>query len=126
MGLSPPKQCCLNCDREDGLTAISIYDAAFFLLWLVWAIARIDNGKDSDTLYIWFIAIAAGVNFAFTVISLCKKHEGGLFKVYFWIRFICSIVAVALVILAANTFHTVFGFYNSAVVALIFGFSFYF
>ena len=74
MGLAPPKQCCLNCDKEDGLTAISIFDASFFLLWIVWAIARIDNNNDDDTLYIWFIAIAAAVSFAFTVISLCKKH----------------------------------------------------
>ena len=43
MGLAPPKKCCLDCDKEDGLTAISIFDGAFFLLWIVWAIARIDN-----------------------------------------------------------------------------------
>ena len=124
MGLNPPKVCCLNCERDEGFTAISIFDAAFLLLWLVWAISRIDNGKDSDTLFIWFVAISAGVTFAFTVLSLCKKHEGKIFKLYFWVRFICLIVSVALVILAANKF--TFQFYNSAVSATIFGFSFYF
>lgn len=124
MGLSPPKVCCLNCERDEGFTAISIFDAAFLLLWLVWAISRIDNGRDSDTLFVWFVAISAGVTFAFTVLSLCKKHEGKIFKLYFWVRFICTIVSVALVILAANKF--TFEFYNSAVSATIFGFSFYF
>ena len=83
-----------------------------------------NNVNDSDTLFVWFVAISAGVAFTFTVLSLCKKHEGKIFKLYFWVRFICLIVSVALVILAANKF--LFGFYNSAVAATIFGFSFYF
>lgn len=127
MGLNPPKVCCLNCERDEGFTAISIFDAAFLLLWLVWGISRIDNNvSNSDTLFVWFVTISAGVTFVFTVLSLCKKHEGKIFKLYFWVRFICLNVSVALVILTANRFFGTFGFYNSAVAATIFGFSFYF
>lgn len=126
MGLTPPEKCCLDCDKESGMVAINIYDAGFLLCWICYAISVSDNSavKDGDKFLIWLVAIAAGVVFVFMLFSLCKKNTGGLFKLYFWVRFICIIAEPALIFLV--TFNFRFGLQLCILLTFIFGLNFYY
>lgn len=95
------------------------------LAWICYALGVADSGiKDSNKLIIWLVAIAAGVIFVFMLFSVCKNNQGGLFKLYFWIRFICIIVEPGLIFFAS--YELMYGLQLCILVTFTFGLNFYF
>ena len=125
MGLEPSEKCCLHCNKEEGFITINIYDAGFMLAWLCYAVGLTDtNTKDSIVMIIWLIAIAAGVNFIFMLFSVCKNNQGGVSKLYFWVRFICIIVEPGLIFFSSYELH--YGLQLCILLTFIFGLNFYY
>ena len=73
---------------------------------------------------IWLIAIAAGVNFVFMLFSVCKNNEGKVFKLYFWVRFICIIVEAGLIFFSSYELN--YGLQLCIIVTFMFGLNFFY